>query len=154
MTRFSKGDYTAQVFAYEHDPIRLLQEVQQYVAAGNALYGAVFLCRYSGQPSAIEKQTIIAASPSPSPSPQPGGDSSISRSPAALLRGDLTLTLIHLDTTWRFDDYNNRLASPNLLWPAICKFYTPGTYAEADLILKDQHLVSGGGPVSPSKIKT
>jgi hypothetical protein len=39
--RFSKGDYTAQIFAYERDSIRLLHEVQQYVAAGKALYGAV-----------------------------------------------------------------------------------------------------------------
>lgn len=151
-TRFSKGDYTAQIFAYERDSIRLLQEVQQHVAAGNALYGAVFLCRYSGQPSQIEKQTIIAASPSPSP--QIGREASVGTNHTAPLRGELTLTLIHIDTTWRFDDYNNRLASPNLAWPAICKFYTPGAYVEADLILKDQHLVSGGGSVSPSKIET
>lgn len=152
-TRFSKGDYTAQVFAYERDTIRLLQEVQLYVAAGNALYGAVFLCRYSGQPSSIEKQAIIETSSTPSP--QPGRGTSIDTLPTAghddVLRGELTLTLLHIDTTWRFDDFNNRLASPNLSWPAICKFYTPGTYVEADLILKDQYPVSGSCFVSRSK---
>jgi hypothetical protein len=138
--RFSKGDYTAQVFAYERDSIRLLHEVQQYVAAGKALYGAVFLCHYSGRPPAIEKQAIIAASSTPI-SPRSRYDSSINMDPTALVRGELTLTLLHIDTTWRFDGFNNRLASPKLSWPAIPKFYTPGTYVEADLILKDQYPV-------------
>jgi hypothetical protein len=150
--RFSTGDYAAQVFAYERDSIRLLHEVQQYIAAGNALYGAVFTCRYSGQPSSIEKSAIMAASSTPSP--QLGHDPSIGTNPTALLRGELTLTLIHIDTTWRFDDPINRLASPKLLWPAVCKFYTPGTYVEADLILKDQHLVSGGRFIPRSKTNT
>ena len=127
--RFSKGEYNAQVFAYERDSIRLLHEVQQYVAAGNALYGAVYVCRYSsGRPSVIEKQAITAASSS---------------------KKRLTLTLLHIDTTWRFDGFNNRLASPKLSWPAIPKFYAPGTYVEADLILRDQHPVSGGCPGPP-----
>ena len=151
-TRFSKGDYTVQIFAYERDSIRLLQEVQQHVAAGDSLYGAVFLCRYSGQPSQIEKQTIIAASPSPSP--QIGREASVGTNHIAPLRGELTLTLIHIDTTWRFDNPVNRLASPKLSWPAICKFYTPGTYVEADLILKDQHLASGGRFIPRSKTNT
>lgn len=45
-SRYSKGDYVAQILAYEEDTLRLLQQVQQYVAAGNALYAAVFTCRY------------------------------------------------------------------------------------------------------------
>jgi hypothetical protein len=150
--RFSNGDYTAQIFAYELEILRLLQEVQLYVAAGDALYGAVFLCRYSGQPSSIEKHAIIAASSTPSP--QLGLDPGTDTSPTALLRGELTLTLIHIDTTWRFDGFDNRLASPNLSWPAISKFYTPGTYAESDLILKDQHFASDGCFVSRSKNNT
>jgi hypothetical protein len=150
--RFSEGEYAAQVFAYERDSIRLLQEVQQYVSAGNALYGAVFLCRYSGQPSSIEKQTITAASSTPSL--QLGHTTDTATNPTAILRGELTLTLIHIDTTWRFDNPVNRLASPKLSWPAICKFYTPGTYVEADLILKDQHLASGGRFIPRSKTNT
>jgi hypothetical protein len=155
--RFSKGDYTAQVFAYERDSIRLLQEVQQYVAAGNALYGAVFLCRFIEQPSAIEKKTIIAASSPTTPNPQiaqSGCDPSINMHPTTFLGGELTLTLLHIDTTWRFDGFNNRLASPKLSWPAVSKFFTPGTYVEADLILKDQYPASGGCPGTPSKDNT
>jgi hypothetical protein len=149
--RFSKGNYTAQVFAYEHDSTRLLREVQQYVAAGNALYGAVFLCRFIRQSSAIEKQTSITASSPTTPSPRSGRDSVINMDPNAVPCGKLTLTLLHIDTTWRFDGFNNRLASPKLSWPAVSKFFTPGTYVEADLILKDQHPASGGCPGPQSK---
>lgn len=59
-SRYSNGDYVAQIFAYEEDTLRLLRQVQQYVAAGDAIYAAVFTCRYSGNPSAIEKRAITA----------------------------------------------------------------------------------------------
>jgi hypothetical protein len=156
-SRFSKSDYTAHIFAYERDIIRLLNQVQLYVAGGDALYGAIFLCRYSGQPSSIEKHAIIATSSTPSP--QLGCDPSIDidmdrTTREDILRGELTLTLLHIDTTWRFDDFDNRLASPSLSWPAIRKFYTPGTHVEADLILRDQWLASDGCFVSRSKNNT
>ena len=144
-SRFSKGDYVAQIFAYESDTLRLLQEVQQYVTAGNALYAAIFTCRYSGNPSAIEKRAITAGS---SRRPQFDHDhdhdrSTIQETSAARqghLDGDLTLSLLHINTTWRFDDFENRQASPMLSWPAIRKFYTLGAFLEGDLILKDQYL--------------
>jgi len=166
-SRFSKGDYTAQIFAYEPDTIGLLQRVQLYVAAGNALYGAVFLCRYSRQPSAIEKRAIAAAAAaaaaasSSSSSPRDasigtgidplGGRANVQRNTPS---GELTLTLIHPNTTFRFDNSNNRLASPKLTWPDICTFFTPGAYADVDLILKDQFLVSPSTFVSRSKTDT
>jgi hypothetical protein len=141
-SRFSRGDYVAQIFAYEADTPRLLQEVQQYVSAGNALYAAVFTCRYSGNPSAIEKRAITAGSLR-----RPHYDLDRDRSTKATsagrqghLVGDLTLSLLHIDTTWRFDDFENRQASPMLSWPAIRKFFTPGAFVEGDLILKDQYL--------------
>ena len=56
-----------------------------------------------------------------------------------LFRGDLTLTLFHVDTTWRFDTFDTRRASPKLSWPTIRKFFTPGSFVEGDLILRDQH---------------
>jgi hypothetical protein len=140
--RFSKGDYVAQIFAYEEDVLRLLQNVQLHVVAGNALYGAVFLCKYSASPSAIEKCAIMAASyKNRSDGPHLDhdlgniGTASAVRHPP--LSGDLTLTLLNIDTTWRFDKFENRLASPQLSWPAIRKFYIPGTFVERDLILKD-----------------
>ena len=142
-SRYSNGDYVAQIFAYEEDTLRLLQQVQQYVAAGNAIYAAVFTCRYSGNPSAIEKRAITAGT-----SRRPHCDhdhdhdrnSSTEATSAARqgLDGDLTLTLLHINTTWRFDDFENRRASPMLSWPAIRKFFTPGAFVEGDLILKDQ----------------
>jgi hypothetical protein len=141
-SRFSKGDYVAQIFAYEADTPRLLQKVQQYVSAGNVLYAAIFTCRYSGNPSAIEKRAITAGS-----SRRPHYDLDRDRSTKATsagrqghLDGDLTLSLLHIDTTWRFDDFENRQASPMLSWPAIRKFFTPGAFVEGDLILKDQYL--------------
>lgn len=141
-SRFSNGDYVAQVFAYENDTLRLLQAVQLHVAAGNALYAAVFLCRFSGNPSTIEKRAIAAASSSRRPHFDHDRDIDIeTTSPARQepLLGDLTLTLLHIDTTWRFDSYESRLASPMLSWPTIRKLYTPSTFAEGDLILKDQY---------------
>ena len=151
--RFSKGDYAAQIFAYQLDPIRLLQHVQLYIAAGNALHGAVFLCRYSGQPSSIEKSAITAASSTPGP--RIGHDLRIAPKATAhrnTLSGELTLTLIHYDNTrWRFDGFNNRLASPKLTWPDVYKFFTPGSYVDVDLILKDQFLLSPSCFVPQSK---
>lgn len=141
-SRYSKGDYVAQIFAYESNELRLLQEVQQYVSAGNALYAAVFKCRYSGNPSAIEKRAIAEGA---SRRPQSDHDRRSTKSKATptarpeRLDGDLTLTLLHIDTTWRFDDFENRQASPMLSWPAIRKFFTPGAFLEGDLILKDQY---------------
>lgn len=141
-SRISRGDYVVQIFAYESDTLRLLQEVQEYVAVGNAPYAAVFTCRFSGNPSGIEKRAIAAG-----PSRRPHYDLDHNRSTKAtstarqgLLDGDLTLTLLHINTTWRFDSFENRQASPMLSWPAIRKFYTPGTFLEEDLILKDQYV--------------
>jgi hypothetical protein len=147
-SRFSNGDYVAQIFAYEDDTLRLLHYVQQHhVAAGNALYAAVFLCRFSANPSAIEKRTVAEAS---SHRPHLDHDRSIDTTSAARqehMRGDLTLTLLHIDTTWRFDEFENRQASPNLSWPIIRKFYTPGCFVEGDLILKDQYCHDDAGRV-------
>ena len=134
-SRYSKGDYVAQIFAYEGDTLRLLQEIQQYVTAGNALHAAIFTCRYSGK---TEKRAIADGS---SHRPRLDHDLSTATSTARqeALGGDLTLTLLHIDTTWRFDDFESRQVSPMLSWPAIRKFFTPGSFCEGDLILKDQY---------------
>lgn len=137
--RFSDGGYVAQMFAYESDTLRLLRDVQVHVAAGNALYAAVYLCRYSGQPSAIEKRAIIQASPLHCHLDHDQRIDSASPGIHALPTGDLTLTLLHVDTTWRFDSYDSRRASPKLSWPAIRRLFTPGAFVEGDLILRDQH---------------
>lgn len=137
--RFSEGGYVAQVFAYENDTLRLLRDAQLHVAAGNALYAAVFLCRYSAQPSAIEKRAVSRASTLRSNLDQDQRIDSASPGTHALPSGDLTLTLILIDTTWRFDSFDTRRASPNLSWPAIRKFFTPGAFVEGDLILREQH---------------
>ena len=128
-SRYSKGDYVAQIFAYEGDTLRLLQEVQQYVTAGNALHAAIFTRRYSGNHSATEKRAVAdGSSHRPRLDHDPSTATSTARQEA--LGGDLTLTLLHIDTTWRFDDVMNRQASPMLSWPAIRKFFTPGTFLE------------------------
>lgn len=138
-SRFSNGDYVAQIFAYERDTLKLLQDIQLHVAAGHALYAAVFTCRFSGQPSAIEKRAITTAASSRRPHlDQDRGIDTTSAARQEPLLGDLTLTLVHIDTTWRFDSFENRLASPKLSWPTLRELYTPGAFAEGDLILKDQ----------------
>lgn len=150
-SRYSKGDYVAQIFAYERDTLRLLQQVQQYVAAGNVLYAAVFTCRFSGNPSAIEKRAITAGT---SRRPHHDHDRSTEATSTACqgLNGDLTLTLLHIDTTWRFDGFENRQASPLLSWPAIRKFFTPGAFLEGDLILKDQYYCQPEASCMPRKL--
>lgn len=137
--RFSEGGYVAQIFAYESDILRLLRDVQLHVAAGHALYAAVFLCRYSEKPSVTEKRAISKAAPSHVHLDQDQRIDSASPGNHALPRGDLTLTLFHVDTTWRFDTFDTRRASPKLSWPTIRKFFTPGSFVEGDLILRDQH---------------
>ena len=102
-------------------------------------------CRYSGNPSAVEKSTIAAGS---SRGPQFDRDQDHDRSTNRAtstarqgpLNGDPILTLLHIDTTWRFDGFENRQASPMLSWPAIRKFFTPGAFLEGDLILKNQYI--------------
>lgn len=147
-SRLSNGDYTTQIFAYERDTIRLLQQVQLYVAAGNALHGAVFLCRFSGQPSAIESRAITAASSTPSPRLGHDASNNLRATAQHDPPGELTLTLIQPKKTFRFNSSNNRFASPKLTWPDIYTFFTPGAYVDIDLILKDQFLVSPGCFVS------
>lgn len=53
---------------------------------------------------------------------------------------------MHINATWRFDDFENRQASPMLSWPAIRKFSTPEAFLEGDLILKDLHPDTGAMP--------
>lgn len=118
-SRFSTGDYVAQIFAYEEDVLGLLHNLQLHAAAGHAICAAVMLCRFSGRSSAIEKKAIIAGSGRRSTSHhdhQVGGTSApdSARQAQDSLRGNLTLTLLHVDTTWRFDGDENRLASPKL----------------------------------------
>lgn len=147
-SRYSKGDYVAQILAYEKDTLRLLQQVQQYVAAGDAIYAAVFTCRFSGNPSAIEKRAITAGT---SRRPHRDHDRTATSAARQGLDGDLTLTWLHIDTTWRFDDFENRRASPMLSWPAIRKFFTPGAFREGDLILKDQYYCHPEAKLIPRK---
>lgn len=139
-SRFSAGDYVAQVLAYETDALRLLRDTQLHVHGGKVLYAALFLCRFSGQSSAIEKRAIAAASPRQIDRNQSTGSTAhIDDTHRDRLQGELFLTLLHVDTTWRFDSFESRLASPKLSWPAIRALFTPGTFVEADLILKDQY---------------
>lgn len=146
--QLSNGKIVAQILAYESDIARLLQNIQMHVAAGNALYAAIFLCRYSGQSAAIEKRAIIAAH-HPQYDQFAGAraestahhDHDQDHDLSSGLSGDLTLTLVHIDTTWRFEDINHSsAASPKFSWPIIRKFYTPGAHLDTDLVLEDHHL--------------
>lgn len=139
----SIGDYVAQVMNFEENNLRLLQDIQLYTAEGHARSGAIYKVYFSSRSSAIEKHAFVAAN-----SLQQISDSGLRNSTASPtgsfpskdhLRGDLTLSLISIDTTWRFDTFNNRVFSPSLIWPTIRKFFEHTSYVEADLILKDQH---------------
>lgn len=156
--QLANGKIVAQILAYESDTSRLLQNVQMHVAAGNALYAATFLCRYSGQSAGIEKKAIIAAH-----RPHCDQDRGVRAEMTAHhdhdhdhdlssgLSGDLTLTLVHIDTTWRFEDINHSsAASPKFSWPTIRKFYTPGAHLDTDLVLEAHHL-SGDTRLLPRK---
>ncbi|KAM0717978.1 hypothetical protein Q7P37_006310 [Cladosporium fusiforme] len=143
-SRFSTGDYVAQIFAYEGDVLRLLHALQQHVAAGHAIYASVMMCHFSGRSTAIEKEAIIAASSFPPFDHDPDqadGNSApdTARGAQHHIHGDLTLTLLHVDATWRFDTYENRLASPKLSWPTINQFFSPGSSIGVDLILRRQY---------------
>lgn len=126
------GHYVAQIFNFEVDDIRLLHLVQQHVATGQAMSGAVYKGFFSSIPPAVERRAVIAAN-----GPWHACDLDHPQATAGNaghpLCGDLTLTLLSVDTTWRFDDFNRRLFSPTLTWPAIRGFYRPGFSLEADL---------------------
>lgn len=152
------GDYVAQVMNFEEDSLRLLEDTLQFTAAGQARSAAIYKAFFSSYPSAIEKRAIVAAN---SPRQTPGHNSySDAAVPAGVLpgkdhlRGDLTLSLFWVDTTWRFDTFNNRMFSPPLSWPAIRKLFQNGTSVEADLILKDYHCQPHVGPIMRKKRST
>lgn len=131
------GHYVAHVFTFVDDDIRLLHQIQQYVATGQAMSGAVYKAYFSSNPPAIERRAVIAANSAWHASDLDHRHATAGNAEYPL-RGDLTLTLLSIDTTWRFDDFNRRLFSPALTWPAIRRLYQPGTSLEADLILQSQ----------------
>lgn len=149
--RFPTSHYIAQILAYEDDVPRLLQDVQLHVAAGGATCAAVMLCRFSVRDIATEEEASHAESERrPTFGLDVGGGELAAYNDATSTihqrrtdsRSKLTLTLLHLDTTWRFDHYESRLASPKLSWPAILRFFKPGTSVGLDLILTERFLHS------------
>lgn len=151
----SIGDYVAQVLNFEEDTLRLLQDVQQFNDAGHARTTAIYKAFFSSNPSAIEKRAILAANNlRQTPDLHSCSDATVpagSLPSKDQLRGDLILVLFSIDTTWRFDTFNNRVLSPSLSWPAIRKLFQHGTSVEADLILKDYHCRFHVGPMMRKK---
>lgn len=133
------GHYVAQVIALEDDCPRLLHHVQQHVARGHAMSGAVYTALSSSWPHAVERRRVIAAKGARRIS-----DLAQPRTSEEPPCGDLTLTLLSIDTTWRFDSFYHRVFSPSLTWPAIRKFFKPGASQEADLILQESHQSEAG----------
>lgn len=79
--RFSTSGYVAQILAYEDDVLRLLQHLQLRVAARQANYAAVMLCRFSARVDGLSAYNNTH---------QGQGRDNPHR--------NLTLTLLHLDT--------------------------------------------------------
>jgi hypothetical protein len=141
-SNLSTGAYVAQIIAYEDDILRLLHKIQLYIAGGHAIQGSLYTARFSSCSSAVEKRLIRAANISKQKAGHEQSTLKTSSTDGSSLkeitRGEMTITLLHINTTWRFDTFATRLCSPTLAWPAIRTFFRAHNFVEADLILVDQ----------------
>jgi hypothetical protein len=130
MTSYLKdGDCVVQILACEQDTRRLFDDVSRHVAADRAKHAAVYEARIAVEVpntgSHHQQDTPTRSSPSKLPSVYLG-------------HSDLTLTLLHMDTTFRFNSAYGNGSSPSLAWPKIHESFTSSTFVDDDLLLRAQ----------------
>ena len=128
-SHLNDGDCVVQILACEQDPRRLFDNISKHVAADRAKHAAVY-----------EARAVIEA-PNTGSHPQQDSPTRLPiRLPSVYLgRNDLTLTLLHMDTTFRFTGACVNSSSPGLAWPAIQQFFTTKAFIDNDLILRAQY---------------
>jgi hypothetical protein len=123
------GDCVVQILASERDSRRLFDDISRHVAADRAKHAAVYEAR------------VEVEAPNTGSHPQQDSPTRISptKLPSFYLgHSGLTLTLLHMDTTFRFNSAFVNSSSPSLAWPTIHKSFASSTFVDDDLVLKVQ----------------
>jgi len=123
------GDCVVQILACEQDPRRLFDDVSRHVAADRAKHAAVYEAR------------VAVEAPNTGTHPQqdtPTRSSSTKLSSVYLDHSNLTLTLLHMDTTFRFNSARVTGSAPSLAWPTIHESFASGPFVDDDLLLRAQ----------------
>lgn len=123
------GDCVVQILACEQDPRRLFDDISKHVAADRAKHAAVYEAR------------VVIEAPNTGSHPQQDSPTRLPITlPSVYLgRSDLTLTLLHMDTTFRFNGSCITNSSPGLAWPTIHQSFAANTFVDDDLILRAQY---------------
>lgn len=128
-SHLNDGDCVVQILACEQDSRRLFDDISKHVAAARAKHAAVY-----------EARGVVEA-PNTGSHPQQDSPTRLPiRLPSVYLgRDDVTLTLLHMDTTFRFTGACVENSSPGLAWPAIHQSLTTKAFVDNDLILRAQY---------------
>jgi hypothetical protein len=121
------GDCVVQILACEQDVRRLFDDISKHVAADRAKHAAVYEAR------------AVFKTPSTGSHAQQDGPMTapLTKLHSVYLdRSDLTLTLLHMDTTFRFNGAGVKNSSPGLAWPTIHQSFPSNAFVDNDLILR------------------
>lgn len=123
------GDCVVQILACERDPRRLFDHISRHVTADRAKHAAVYETR------------VLIETPNTGSNWQQESPFRLSPKIPSVHLGDrdLTLTLLHMDTTFRFNGTCVKNSSPGLAWPTIHASFAPKTFMDDDLILRTQY---------------
>jgi hypothetical protein len=126
------GDSVVQILACGQDPHRLCDDISTHVVADRAKHAAVYEARVS-----IDQTRLMApnaAVPQHTPTKSP------TKLPSYYLgQTNLTLTLLHMDTTFRFNSVSASSCSPGLAWPTIHRSFASSPFVDDDIILRAQY---------------
>jgi hypothetical protein len=120
------GDCVVQILACEQNVHRLFDDISKHVAADRAKHAAVYEARV-----VIETHNIGSHARQDGPITLPTKLHSV-----YLGHSDLTLTLLHMDTTFRFNGAGVKNSSPSLAWPTIHQSFPSNAFVDDDLILR------------------
>jgi hypothetical protein len=129
------GDSVVQILACGQDPQRLCDEISTHVAADRAKHASVYEARVS-----IDQTRLMAPNAAVPQSPEHTPTKSPTKLPSFYLgQTNLTLTLLHMDTTFRFNSVSASSCSPGLAWPTIHRSFASSPFVDDDLVLRAQY---------------
>lgn len=133
----TEGDCVVQILACEQDTQRLFDDIAGHVAADRAKHAAVYEAGVAiDQTRLMARNTTVPKTQQESPTKSPKKLPSL-----CLGHKDMTLTLLHMDTTFRFVHASG--CAPGLAWPTIHRSFVPNKFVDDDLILRAQYHYHG-----------
>jgi len=123
------NDCVVQILACERDPNRLFNDISRHVAADRAKHAAVYEAR------------VVVEAPNTGSHPQQDSPTRLATKLPSVYLGlsDLTLTLLHIDTTFRFKGACINSSSPGLAWPTIQESFASNAFVDDDFLLRAQY---------------